>query len=66
MKKWLVMATVIFTGAGIAAAQNPSARELYAGSFKAGDKATVQRVSFKNQYQMEVIGNLFIDRKSVV
>lgn len=31
-----------------------------ANNFYKSDKVTIQKVSFKNQYQMEVVGNLFI------
>lgn len=61
MKKWLVAAATVLAGTG-ACAQNPSAKDLYAGSFRASDKVTVQRVTFKNQYQMEVVGNLFMSK----
>src|SRR4051812_12810852 len=35
-----------------------------ADNFYKSDKVTAQRVSFKNQYQMTVVGNLFLPRDS--
>ncbi|MDR2037845.1 MAG: alpha/beta hydrolase [Bacteroidales bacterium] len=42
------------------AAQNKYVLNPGTGEFAGNDKVTVQRVSFKNQYQMEVVGNLFM------
>ena len=33
-----------------------------ASNFYVSDRVTVQRVTFKNQYRMEVVGNLFVPR----
>jgi hypothetical protein len=33
-----------------------------ADNFFKSDKVTVQKVSFKNQYQLNVVGNLFIPK----
>ncbi len=62
MKKLMIMAATILATAGSASAQNNSAQDLYAGSFRASDKVTVQRVTFDNQYKMEVVGNLFMPK----
>ncbi|HZW07441.1 MAG TPA: alpha/beta hydrolase [Phycisphaerales bacterium] len=35
-----------------------------ADNFYKSDKVTLQKVTFKNQYQMEIVGNLFIPRDS--
>lgn len=53
-------ATVL--AAGSASARNIKAGDLYAGDFKASDDVTVQRVMFKNQYRMDVVGNLFMPK----
>ena len=55
------MAATILT-AGSVAAQSKYAYDPEAGMFKGSDRVTVQRVAFKNQYQMEVVGNLFLPK----
>ena len=44
---------------GVAAAADSS---LGAANFYTSDKVTVQKVTFKNQYKMNVAGNLFIPK----
>jgi fermentation-respiration switch protein FrsA (DUF1100 family) len=51
------------TGAALAAAPGKSTQlPNGADNFYTSDKVTVQKVSFKNQYQMTVAGNLFIPK----
>ena len=52
----LILAT---TGAGIASAADMSNG---ADNFYQSDKVTMQKVTFKNQYNMKVVGNLFIPK----
>lgn len=52
------------TGATLAAAQKKSTRlSNGADNFYTSDEVTVQKVSFKNQYQMAIAGNLFLPKK---
>ena len=60
MKKLLTVAAAL--GAAAGAQAQISASDLYAGTFRASDQVTVERVAFKNQYQMEVVGNLFLPK----
>ena len=60
MKKLLIMAVAIAACAGSAPAQSKYAYDPVAGVFEGSDKVTVRRVTFKNQYDMEVTGNLFM------
>ena len=62
MKRIIVLTlSIVFAMSSLSAqrkyAVNPET-EAYAGS----DKVTAQRVTFKNQYRMEVVGNLFIPK----
>lgn len=57
MKKLVIMAATVLA-AGTATGQKQYAYETFSGS----DKVTVQKISFKNQYQMEVAGNLFMPK----
>lgn len=50
---------VSMTGVGVAFAADLSNG---ADSFYKSDKVTMQKVSFKNQYNMKVVGNLFIPK----
>ncbi len=51
------------SGAALAAAPRKSTRlPNGADNFYTSDKVTVQKVSFKNQYQMTVAGNLFVPK----
>lgn len=49
------------TGGAVFAANGQAAPDMSNGAdnFYTSDKVTVQKVSFKNQYQMNVVGNLF-------
>ena len=47
------------TGVGVASATDMSNG---AGNFYKSDKVTMQKVAFKNQYNMNVVGNLFIPK----
>jgi fermentation-respiration switch protein FrsA (DUF1100 family) len=50
-------------GAALAAAPQKSTSQPHgADNFYTSDKVTVQKVSFKNQYQMTVAGNLFVPK----
>ena len=62
MKKNFVMALGVLlstTGVGIASAKDMSNG---AGNFYKSDKVTMQKVAFKNQFNMNVAGNLFIPK----
>jgi fermentation-respiration switch protein FrsA (DUF1100 family) len=56
---FLITLLIVFAMSNIAA-QNKYVLNPGTGEFAGNDKVTVQRVSFKNQYQMEVVGNLFM------
>jgi fermentation-respiration switch protein FrsA (DUF1100 family) len=51
-----------FGSAALAATPTPRTGPGGADNFYRSDKVTVQKVSFKNQYQMTVAGNLFVPR----
>jgi fermentation-respiration switch protein FrsA (DUF1100 family) len=60
-----VAAAGLLSAAGAALAAPPRTRTRLpngADNFYASDKVTLQKVSFKNQYQMTVAGNLFIPK----
>lgn len=57
--KYLLMWMVLLVSSGSAvAAQMPNG----ADNFYTSDKVTVQKVTFKNQYNMKVAGNLFVPK----
>lgn len=64
MKKLLVMAATVLASTGIVCAQSQYAFNPDSGTFESSDKVAVQRIAFKNQYQMDVVGNLFIPKGS--
>lgn len=56
---------ILLTLSTVFVLSNLSAQKEYAlnpetATIKASDKVVVQRVTFRNQYQMEVVGNLFM------
>jgi len=55
----LTMMTLGMTGVGAAIAADKSNG---ADNFYSSDKVTMQKVEFKNQYNMKVAGNLFIPK----
>ncbi|WP_220277142.1 alpha/beta hydrolase [Streptomyces himalayensis] len=64
-----VLATTGYTATTSSASVANSTRNLAAGdtsngadNFYKSDRVTVQKVSFKNQYQMNVVGNLFVPK----
>jgi len=58
--RWLHIFTVMALGAGVAAAAElPTG----ASNFYTNDKVTMKKVTFKNQYQMKVAGNLFLPKE---
>jgi uncharacterized protein len=62
--KWiriLTTMTIISTSAGILPATTAFAADMSNGAanFYKSDKVTVQKVTFKNQYNMKIVGNLF-------
>jgi len=54
--------TVVAMGLGLSASGTPFAADMSNGAdnFYKSDKVTIQKVAFKNQYNMNVVGNLFI------
>jgi fermentation-respiration switch protein FrsA (DUF1100 family) len=56
MKKLITLLTLMITSHPTAAQDMSNG----AANFYRSDKVTVQKVSFKNQYQMKVTGNLFV------
>jgi len=60
-KNLLITLLAIFTMSNLSA-QKEYAFNPETGTIKASDKVTVQRVTFKNQYKMDVVGNLFIPK----
>jgi fermentation-respiration switch protein FrsA (DUF1100 family) len=64
MRKILMFLGLLFTSLSLFAAELPEG----ADNFYKSDRVTVQKIVFKNQYQMKVSGNLFIpkglDRKA--
>ncbi|MGR4971858.1 alpha/beta hydrolase [Pseudomonas sp. LARHCG127] len=59
MKKMLVLLTLFVTSLSAIGADMSNG----ANNFYTSDDVTVQKVNFKNQYQMNVAGNLFIPKK---
>jgi uncharacterized protein len=59
MKKILVLLTLFVTSLSAIGADMSNG----ADNFYTSDEVTVQKVNFKNQYQMNVAGNLFIPKK---
>lgn len=59
MKKFILITLTVFAITNLSA-QKKYAYAPQAGTFAGSDKVTVERVAFKNQYQMEVVGNLFV------
>ncbi len=62
MKKLIITAATVLAAAGMATAQGRYAYDPDKGTFAGSDKVTVRRVTFKNQYGMEVVGDLFTPR----
>ncbi|MEC4167691.1 MULTISPECIES: alpha/beta hydrolase [unclassified Pseudomonas] len=58
MKKLIVLITLLVSSLSATGADMSNG----ADNFYTSDKVTVQKVSFKNQYQMNVSGNLFIPK----
>jgi len=62
MKKVLLITLLaVFTMSNLIA-QKEYAFNPQTGAIQASDKVTVQRVTFQNQYKMEVVGNLFMPK----
>lgn len=59
MKKIIVLLTLLVTSLTAIGADMSNG----ANNFYTSDEVTVQKVNFKNQYQMNVAGNLFIPKK---
>ncbi|QJI28835.1 alpha/beta hydrolase [Pseudomonas sp. ADAK18] len=59
MKKIIVLLTLLVSSLSAVGADMSNG----ADNFYTSDKVTVQKVNFKNQYQMNVSGNLFIPKK---
>ena len=62
MKKSLFTAATVLATAGTVLAQSKYAYDPETGMFEGSDKVKVQRVIFKNQYKMDVVGNLFMSK----
>lgn len=58
MKKLIVLLTLVFSSLSAIGADMSNG----ADNFYTSDRVTVHKVSFKNQYQMKVAGNLFIPK----
>lgn len=58
MKKIIVLLTLLVSSLSALGADMSNG----ADNFYTSDKVTVQKVNFKNQYQMNVSGNLFIPK----
>ncbi|WP_070414436.1 alpha/beta hydrolase [Pseudomonas lundensis] len=58
MKKFIVLITLLVSSLSVIGADMSNG----ADNFYTSDKVTVQKVIFKNQYQMNVSGNLFIPK----
>jgi len=61
MKKYFLLIITAFTMSSLSA-QNQYVYNPETKSVPASDKVTVERVAFKNLYQMEVVGNLFMPK----
>lgn len=62
MKKILALSIAALSAVGSLSAQRQYAVDPETGGFWGSDKVTAQRVTFKNQYQMEVVGSLFMPK----
>ena len=62
MKKTILLTLVLVFIMSNLSAQSQYAYNPEAGTFAGSDKVTVQRVTFKNQYKMDVVGNLFMPK----
>lgn len=60
MKKSVVLSILALSAAGSLSAQRQYAVEPETGGFWGSDKVTARRVVFKNQYEMDVVGSLFM------
>lgn len=62
--RMLTTMTIISTSAGMLPATTAFAADMSDGAanFYKSDKVTIQKVSFKNQYNMNVVGNLFMPK----
>ncbi|MBP5953860.1 alpha/beta hydrolase [Pseudomonas sp. P42] len=58
MKKFIVLLTLLVSSLSATGADMSNG----ADNFYTSEKVTVQKVTFKNQYQMNVVGNLFIPK----
>lgn len=62
MKKFILLTTLaVFTMSNMKA-QSQYAYNPENGVFAGSDKVTIERVTFKNQYKMNVVGNLFMPK----
>lgn len=61
MKKIIVLLTLLVSSLSAIGADMSNG----ADNFYTSDDVTVQKVNFKNQYQMNVAGNLFIPKNSM-
>lgn len=62
MKKIILLTLLIVLTMSYLTSQNKYVLNPETGVFAGNNNVTVQRVSFKNQYQMEVVGNLFMPK----
>lgn len=61
MKQNILLIVLVFFMSNLSA-QRQYAYDPNTDTFKGSDKVTIERVTFKNQYKMEVVGNLFIPK----
>jgi len=62
MKKILLLTLLAVFAMNNLSAQRKYAYDPETGTFEGSSKVTVQRVTFKNQYKMDVVGNLFMPK----
>jgi len=62
MKKFILSTLITLFAMSNMSGQKQYAYDPETGMFSGSDKVTVQRVTFKNQYKMDVVGNLFMPK----